>query len=216
MNRLFILLFLNICVLNGWAQQQSNDLYTISGNDIQTKGEFIVTQELGGYSNIKPYTLKGEFTFDNDYHVRFYNYKNWDDEAGDYEVVEINYAGNQILEFINESSWKNTPKKYLEYSVLDNKNALFFSLENNVKAIILIGHSYACDPPVLTIIVIKDKKAQVVFNQPWKIEDFKSYPKGFELTVIDEVKVVGDDNWNPNRLKIYTTSDGTMKFEKVN
>ena len=38
----------------------------------------------------------------------------------------------------------------------------------------------------------------------------------FELILIDYFQEEYDNNWHPDKHRIYTTSDGTMKFEKVN
>lgn len=212
--RNIVLIMILFCSLTCLAQTAEGEVYTFSedGNDILVKDEYVTQPTLEEYTNIEPYTLVSNIIFNIDYCIEFLNYKGWESESGAYRVVRIHYGGNKILEIIDEDAWIYTSSRFQEYSfTTTNNEALMFSLENNVTVIVLIGYTYASQPPKLTIIAIKDDIAKVVFNQPFVLRAIDKDADNIELLLADIYE--GEDT--PNYYKLYSTSTGTMIFEKV-
>ena len=90
-----------------------------------------------------------------------------------------------------------------------NNYSLVYPLQNEVTALLFEGYSWASQVPLLTIVIIKDNKAKVVFNKSLAVSEFNAYSKGFELTLIDDFD-------NPDKIyKLYTTTEGLMSILEI-
>lgn len=190
------------------------------GGDIQVGSTSFVSSNVGNYTDVTPYTDVATFPFvscSQNYELKLQNYKNWENDGGDFRVIKLYGNGNLLLEFADVGAWRKPYSNYSNnYSTLTDY-CIIYPMENNATALIFEGYPWSSQAPLLTIIVIKGNRAKVVFNQSWVIESFIPYSKGFELII--EKEYLEYDNSNSqylDRHKIYTTSDGTMKFEKVN
>lgn len=238
-----------LCCIQAMAQNQSESIYTFDEKgEIVANREFIDTHVERNNSEVMPYTLIGITTFEANsekYELQVLNYKGWEDDGGDFRIIRLFHKGEQILEFIDEEAWIGNPlikekKTWIggpsrdinsggshfsefEESVSNHAkytgHCLVYPLKDKATALLFNGFSWSSQVPLLTIIVIKDNKAKVVFNQSWGIELFKAEDKGFDLTLMANFPVyVNDDNtpdiWHPNFHRLYTTQDGSMKIEK--
>lgn len=196
------------------------NLYSFVNGNIQVGNTSFVCSNVGNYTNITPYSNVATCFFasnSRNYELRLQNYKGWETDGGDFRVIKLYNNGNLLLEFEDSEAWRKPYEEYSNsYSTLTDY-CMIYPLENNATALIFEGYPWSSQAPLLTIIVIKDNKAKVVFNQSWVIESFIPHSKGFELII--EKEYLEFDNSNSqylDRHRIYTTSDGTMKFEKVN
>lgn len=215
-------LIMNIlCSVCLFAQER---VYSFVNGNIQVNNNFLVSFNMGNYTDITPYTdvATHSFTsFSQNYELKLQNYKGWEEDGGDFRVIKLYNNGNLLLEFADEEAWTKPSEEYLnDYSTLTNY-CIIYPLEEDVTALIFEGYTWASQAPRLTIIVIKGDKAKVVFNQSWVIEKFNAYSKGFELIIAAEYlehDSDGDpcyDTWCPNMHKLYTTSEGIILYEKT-
>ena len=221
-----------LCSILSFSQNAVN-IYTLSDGVIDVNTDFQAKSNIGNSTGITPYQEIGTISFaanSKSYTLKVLNYNGWETDGGDFRVIRL-YENNQsILEFIDEEAWigkkvedeyQATPFSAYKDDVVKhavyNDHCIVYPLENGVTALLFEGFSWSSQAPLLTIIVIKDNDAKVVFNQSWVIESFIPHSKGFELII--EKEYLEYDNSNSqylDRHRIYTTSDGTMKFEKVN
>lgn len=203
-------------IVQGISQQAEETVYTFSDGDIIVNRKFQPTLNIGDMAGITPFKEIGttEFTANSQlYRLKTLNFNGWRGDGGNFRIVRLYDDTNMLLEFIDDNAWRDP---FSEFKTSINRFASFndycivYPLENNATALIFEGFSWGSQVPLLTIIVIKDNKAEVVFNQSLAIQKFNAYMKGFELTLIDDFEAP------QNIYKLYTTSEGTMKFEKVN
>lgn len=231
MKSILVLIIISLYSILSFSQNPRN-IYTLSNGEIEVDSNFQAKSNIGNSTGITPYKEIGTISFtanSKNYILKVLNYNGWESDGGDFRVIRLYENNHSILEFIDEEAWigkkveneyqatpfsanRNDVEKYASY----NDHCIVYPLENGVTALLFEGFSWSSQVPLLTIIIIKDSNAKVVFNQSWGIEAFNAYPKGFELTLIDYFQEEYDSNWNPDRHRIYTNSDGTMKFEKVN
>ncbi len=212
------------------------EIYSFVKGKIQRNDtSYVVTHHEWQDEKVKPYSDVATLSFkanSETYELKLQNYKGWEGEGGDFRVIKLYHKGNLILEFVDEEAWigekvrdRGGVTPFSEFSEEVGKHAtyneycLIYPLENNATALLFEGYSWSSQVPLLTIIVIKDNKAEVVFNQPWSVEFFNAKPKGFELVLIANFLQWGKgpeyDIWGSDRHKLYTNPEGTMKFEKL-
>ena len=231
---LFLLLFLSVGQIFFPCRAE---IYSFVKGKIQRNDtSYVVTHHEWPDEKVKPYSDVATLSIkanSKTYELKLQNYKGWEGgEGGDFRVIKLYHKGNLILEFVDEEAWigekvrdRGGVTPFSEFSEEVGKHAtyneycLIYPLENNATALLFEGYSWSSQVPLLTIIVIKDNKAEVVFNQPWSVEFFSAKPKGFELVLIANFLQWGEgpeyDIWGSDRHKLYTTPEGTMKFEKL-
>ena len=217
MKHILILLISIVYSVHFFAQE---NLYSFVNGNIQVRNTSFVSLNVGNYTNITPYSNVATYTFTSyseTYELKLQNYKGWETDGGDFRVIRLYNNGNLLLEFADAEAWRKPYREYSNnYSTLTDY-CIIYPMENDATALIFEGYPWSSQAPLLTIIVIKDNDAKVVFNQSWVIESFIPHSKGFELII--EKEYLEYDNSNSqylDRHRIYTTSDGTMRFEKVN
>lgn len=199
--------------------------------------KFIDTHVERNDSEVKPYELIGISTFEahsKKYELQVLEYNGWKDEAGDFRIIRLFHNDKLILEFIDEEGWIGNPLikdektwiggpsrdidsgyyrhfRKFEYSASKHAtytgHSLIYPLENNITALLFEGFCYGSQPYVFTIIIVKDGKAQVVYNKPCFVAGFEAYEKGFELSLEDDCCI-------PRNIeKIRTTTNGGMTYE---
>lgn len=205
--------------------------------EIIVNDKFIDTHVERNGADVMPYELIGQTVFkahSKEYKLQVLQYKGWQDEGGDFRVIRLLHKDKQILEFIDEESWLGDPE-FADKSIWEpgiamrsiskggspfsrvlraiGKHAthtghcLVYPLENEATALLFEGFCFGNDDPLVTIIVIKDDKAKVVFNKSWFVTGLYAHEKNFEL-------YLEDDCLTPQNLGIVrTTSEGGMTFQ---
>lgn len=219
MKNIFVLVIAFLYSILSFSQNAVN-IYTLSDGAIDVNTDFQAKSNIGNSTGITPYKEIGTVSFvanSRNYTLSVLNYNGWENDGGDFRVIRLYNNGNLLLEFADAEAWRKPYREYSNnYSTLTDY-CIIYPMENDATALIFEGYPWSSQAPLLTIIVIKDNDAKVVFNQSWVIESFIPHSKGFELII--EKEYLEYDNSNSqylDRHRIYTTSDGTMKFEKVN
>ena len=170
-----------LCVAAHASAQDS--IYTIDVNgDILTNSQFIDpffcedqnTPYEQMYSETLP--LPG---FGKSCTLRLYNYRGWaDTEPGYFRIIDVEIDGVRALRMARSDAWdKFKTKDYYKLVRLDD----------STYALIFVSFVYASEPGPLTIVVLRDGKAALVYNKdryitsltenPLKIHTISQFPE---------------------------------------
>ena len=201
--------------MQGISQQAEETVYTFSNGDIHVNENFKTCSNIGDIAGITPFKEIGTAVFtanSQSYRLKTLNFNGWRGDGGNFRIVRLYNNANMLLEFIDDYAWRDPFSEFKE-SISQfasfNDYCIVYPLENNATALIFEGFSWGSQVPLLTIIIIKNNNAKVVFNQSLAVQKFSAAMKGFQLTLIDDFEAP------QNIYKLYTTSEGTMKFTKV-
>lgn len=145
-----------------------------------------------------PYVLKlsEEVSVQGDsYGVKCHSYEGWENDMGEYYVIEIYHKGKRILKLRNDIGWDYFRKGYIPAS-LPAAGKLFFTipLDSSSVALMFNGARDANDPILKTIVVLKDGMAGLVYNKGGEI---KSASVGNGVTTISmQLNVIEYDDDN--------------------
>lgn len=217
MNRFFSLLASLICITS-YAQTA---IFSFSASEnIEENPLFIESFENNTLSNITPYKLKKEIpvslTNGKRYSVRLLRYKDWDyNEPGDYNVIEI-YHGNKLAASLNYNDGWNyfyTAKDYKRDSIAPVKA---IPLSADCTALVFTGLIIGSQPPFLTIIVLKNGNATLVYNKISCINDIITTNNEtiFELQLNTVEYEENDKPYNDPELATLTFKNGMIYYEK--
>ena len=101
--KLLLFFLLNFVCLSLHAQET---IYTLEyDGSVTTKSIFIDSMYHKSYSGIMPYIQKASNSISDDYTVKCNQFKGWEDEAADYQNIEISYKGKRILSLTDDDGW---------------------------------------------------------------------------------------------------------------
>lgn len=134
-----------------------------------------------------------------------------------FNTIDVLYKGTPIYSAKNEDLWtdaKSTSGNARQYEVI--------SLTNTASAILFFGWPYGGDPPpLLTIVVVNQGKAKLVFNRHCCISDYKDKEGEFSIIYADQIQEYNPetDAFEPaddklDKFKIWK-SDGVLKFRQI-
>ena len=223
------------------AQEQ---IFSIDTNgDVVTKAKFIEELYAGNYNNITPYTLKfsekinilqhftpsknlptkemASYNLETNnavamrkaYTINGLRYKGWDNESGDFNVIEILFGNNTLLTLKYADGWDKMSTDYGSYT---SKFCGIENLGDDTYAAIFKGIDIMSQPPYITIIVMKNGKASLVFNKPMIINDIKTNADGTKTFDLQENVVERIDENTPANSPIthtMTIANGNIYFK---
>lgn len=147
------------------------------------------------------------------YTVNGLRYKGWDNESGDFNVIEILFGNDTLFTLKYADGWDNMSTDYGSYT---SKFCGIENLGNNTFAAIFKGVDIMSQPPYLTIVVMKDGKANLVFNKPMIINSIKTNSDGTKTFDLQENTVEWIDENTPANSPIthtMTIKDGNIYFK---
>lgn len=147
------------------------------------------------------------------YTVNGLRYKGWDNESGDFNVIEILFGNDTLLTLKYADGWDNMSTDYGSYT---SKFCGIEKLGNNTFAAIFKGVDIMSQPPYLTIVVMKGGKASLVFNKPMIINSIKTNSDGTKTFDLQENTVEWIDENTPANSPIthtMTIKDGNIYFK---
>ena len=187
---------------------------TDDGGHIIITSEYIDTFVNGNYSNIKPYILKETSVINTDggYTIKCFKYNGWENEAGDFNVIEINTTQGEVLSLRYDEGWENISvpglqcgnKSYCHETLADGSIALFFT------GTVLMSQS-----PYLTIVILTHGKAYLVFNKRMVINNVVRNNGDLLFNLQENVVEWIDENTPADDAVLHTISvkEGLMCFE---
>ena len=187
---------------------------------IVVKPKYIESFHNGDYKNITPYIVeqsRNETASDGSvYLVKCLKYRNWENDPGDMHVLEVLYQNKVIYNLVNNNSgWENIADEPQGVE----KTSFYYkmNLGDDAIALLFVGVYIMSQPPYLSMVVLKDGKATLVFNKPSyinKIEkngdtiDFKLQSNTLEYLDINSSEPI-----NPPELHTLTLKDGMIYYK---
>lgn len=179
--KIFLTFLLTLCALLGCAQKKDTTLYTLSDNGQLCVNNTDIIENLEGYSDsIVPVTIDS-FSVQNgttqyNIAIRLFTGYGWnrpDFEGGFNEFVIYDAAGKELLDFRNIDLWQCTIDEFMASSPQTNRYAQIFPMDNGSTILFFTGWHYDVTLPYITMVVLYQDTARVVFNEPQKLEQYK-------------------------------------------
>lgn len=173
MKRMTLILSLLLIVVLGYAQEQ---VFTIQNSEIITKSKFIENFPNGKFDNITEHTFRDSYNLtvgNQSYTVKGYINEGWENEPGDWHYFEIIYNGQKIFIEDYADGW-NYLSQSLKSQLSPCTNAFFYKdLGNNTLMLCFTGVTIMSEPPYLTIVILRNGEATLVFNKRGEIDNIK-------------------------------------------
>lgn len=187
---------------------------TDGGGTVITYPKYIDTFVNGNYSNIEPYILKETSVINTDggYMIKCFKYNGWENEAGDFNVIEINTTQGEVLSLRYDEGWENISVPGLQ---CDNKSYCHETLADGSIALFFTGTVLMSQPPYLTIVILTHGKAYLVFNKRMIINNVVRNNGDLLFNLQENVVEWIDENTPAGDAVLHTISvkDGLMYFE---
>lgn len=185
------------------------------GGHIIISSEYIDTFINESHNDIEPYILKGKSVInaDDDYTIKCFKYNGWENEAGDFNVIEISTVQGEVLRLRSDEGWDNISVTALQCG--NNKPYHYETLANGSIALFFTGTVLMSQPPYLTIIVLTHGKAYLVFNKKMIINNVVRNNGDLLFNLQENVVEWIDENTPAGDAVLHTISvkDGLMYFE---
>ncbi|MBQ4278489.1 MAG: hypothetical protein IJC16_00850 [Rikenellaceae bacterium] len=196
--RYLCLLAVLICGLAVSVTAQTPVFSWGTGSTFVTKAEMIKPFYREPNSGNLPLTLKQSFQVKSpdrkyEYTVKLYNYTGWEDEAGDFTVIEVYIFDKRIVRLENYEGWALLSPKFQKL----NPNSYFFEmpLKNDAVALVFVGYPYASDAEWMTVIGLCQNHGTMVFNRHVAISDIEGTIGAANM------KIIGGDYSSEQSLK---------------
>jgi len=200
-----------------FTQSSMTPIYTVQNNSIIVKSEFISQMNNAYYSGITPYTTVASVYFQSldaqsSYLVTMYRYNGWDGEGGDFQSIDIKRNNESVFQLDNQDGWVTQPS-----SLCPSNNVLSYieHLDNSTVLLYLVGYPYNSNPGFLTLIILKEGHADVVFNKEYAVTLIEKLNGKFTIYLSDGYEEYIDDTAtpvnNPSKYKI-TWENGVLNF----
>lgn len=165
MRKAILIIMCSLCTVV-YAQEQ---VFTYLNNEVVNKTKFVSSFENGRFDNITSHTLQNSYKVlsrsDEQYIVKCYKNKGWENEPGDYHYFEILHNGKVIFDLDYADGWRYLSDK-LSSLPLTTEAFFYTHLTDDAVALCFTGITIMSQPPFLTVVIVKNGKATLVFNQP--------------------------------------------------
>ena len=144
-------------------------VFSYSSSSITVNNNFVDELYHESHAGLTPYVLKSSEEMsvqNNSYTIKCYKFNGWEDEMGDFNVIEIYHKGKSILQLKNDAGWDYFQKDNIPLSLRKTyKSFIPILLDNNTGVIMFNGAIDANDPRLLTMIILKDGIAKLIYNK---------------------------------------------------
>lgn len=201
----FLLLMLNVFLVKG------QDIVTRFSSDggvaVDTSyiEPFAQGLDLDYYQNLDPSILKDEMKVTTPsgsvYTVKALRFKGWENESGDFNVVEIYKGGNKIYDMTCIEGFGFFPTKFTD----ESKPRCCYPINIGDETVALVFHGIyiMSQPPQITIVVLNDQLAKLVFNKSFRIKDLKKNNEDVKFVLQENTIQLKDGK--PDREPIFKT-----------
>ena len=140
------------------------------------------------------------------YTVKAFQIKDWD--TGDFQYVKVYKDGQKIYELSNGNGWINFPNEYSGSSV--PHCCYVANMGKDAVALIFHEMSYGSNLPNMTIIVLKDNQATLVYNRECSINEIVLPKQEMEISFDEEVPNCYTMDYTPcyDTRKLFISKDG--------
>lgn len=200
-----------------FCQTTSTPIYSIENGVVIEKPNFISNINNTNYSGIETYTLVSDFSFQtsknhDNYLVSLYDYNGWSNEPGDFVVVDIKKNNRSIFQYTNQDGWVTQPTALCPVSGV---NYYYEQLDSLTTLLYFVGYAYSNNPGFLTLIIVRNGQAKVVFNKPFAVTLIEKANGVFTINMEDDFAEYGTNGQIPaNTPKTYKIlwDNGMLKF----
>ena len=205
----FLIFLFSLCSLAGYAQEAVFSYGT--DGQIIVDSTYIVplyphTEENKSKATELTESMEVSTLSGNLYTVKAFQIKNWD--TGDFQYVEMYKDGQKIYELSNGNGWINFPNEYSGSSVPH----CCYVANMGKDAVALIFHevSYGSNLPNMTIIVLKDNQATLVYNRECSINEIVLPKQEMEISFDEEAPNSHTIDYTPcyDTRKLFISKDG--------
>ncbi|MGV8091759.1 MAG: hypothetical protein AB2L24_07840 [Mangrovibacterium sp.] len=194
----YILLLATVLCLGIYAQN-SEAIYTVSGNTIITKSKFIDSFYLENSSNLTPYVSRKTETIIpsssyGSFSLEFLKFNGYESEPGICNVIRIKKNDIQILNLESSNGFGAIS------SYVDSENADFSLVQvaSNTYVLIFNEWIYASQPSMISIVLIRNGQVGLVFNKPGFVNSISKSNGNLNISLqSNTVEYRGDNNTPP-------------------
>lgn len=210
----YIILLICLITCTNVIYGQEAIFNTDTNGSIIPRTKFIDPIENDEFTDITPYiTIKSETILMNSipYTIKGMKYKGWENELGDFNVIEILSNNKSIFSLKIDDGWEFLFKEI--WSNMTTANLCYTEkLSNNTWGLFFEGSNEASQPPLLTIIVIQDGVAQLVHNHPYFVEKVEKINGITTMTLCENTVEWYNDNQPANEaiIRTMTIKDGNI------
>lgn len=173
MKQIVFIVLMCIISFNSYAQEQ---IYPIaSSRKVPAYEQPVIPFENDETrTGLTPYTLKHSETVTTTsgekYTVNCLRYKGWDEESGDYNVIEIKSGNTTLLSANYDDGFEYF---FCENSNIANNHKAFYQIDmgKGYTALVFTGVAMSSEPPYVTVVVLKDNTATLAYNNRYYLED---------------------------------------------
>lgn len=166
MKKVFNILLLLALVVPLYAQEK---VYEESASHMITKAKFLDKFSYENYSKSFALSLVSSEKVSQGkvYSIDCYRYQGWGEDPGDFHVIKIRENGKEIYSLENGLGWDKYPSRW------NSSHSAFYaaSLDSQTLALFFVGASIMSQPEYLTVVILKNGKATLVFNKPYVLAD---------------------------------------------
>ena len=205
----FLIFLFSLCSLAGYAQEAVFSYGT--DEQIIVDSTYIVplyphTEENKSKATELTESMEVSTLSGNLYTVKAFQIKDWD--TGDFQYVKVYKDGQKIYELSNGNGWINFPNEYSGSSVPH----CCYVANMGKDAVALIFHevSYGSNLPNMTIIVLKDNQATLVYNRECSINEIVLPKQEMEISFDEEAPNSHTIDYTPcyDTRKLFISKDG--------
>ncbi len=196
--------------------QESTPIFTINKNGVIIPNKRFISED----SISLPFSTDSigyTSTSDTTYSIKTGRFKNWDNEPGDFDVIQF-YKNNQLIFTYKDADgivkWSNPENHYAypfnQYSA--NGYYMEADLSASTKILIFLGQHYGTDLAKLIIFVVTPDEIKLVYNQKTAIVSIIKNNSQFSMVVQSNIP----DEEEKAILHVIEMEKGILKFKNNN
>jgi len=164
--------------------QTGEALYSLSGDEIIPKPQFISANFIDSSSPLIPYVLRKADTlitvnsYGSAYQLKLFKFNGYDAEPGFCNIIDIQRDGSSVFKMENSNGYASISS----YVPSETGDYTFVSLGAETHILIFIEWIYSSQPSMVSIIVLHKNCTKLVYNKPMFIKSI-SKQTGLSLTI---------------------------------
>lgn len=219
MKKITILFSLLLLSASTMAQQIPEAIYTLTETGVQPKSKFVDAFSMEEYKNITPYVKYKDCQISSrdkkyNYQIGMSKYRGWENDAGEANVIEISSGNSMPLTIKNNDAWLDMAKD-ADWSAYTTHPFIPIYLSNGDIALLFTEFIYASQPSHLTIVLLRQGTATIVFNKEYFFNSMRM--AGEELIAeiqSNTVEWIEDKALNDPELSVIASQKGVLTILK--
>jgi len=176
--------------------QSGAPLYSFFGDSISTNSIYIDNFFIDASTPLAPYSIcRTDSLFSGPYgvfSVRFSKFSGYESEPGFCNVIEILRNDTIVLQLRGSNGFA----RLSSYVQTESQDFALVPLGTNMYALVFVEWVYASQPPMTTVVLVRNSQAKLVFNKPAFISAIVRQTGIFSMTLQTNT-VEYNDNMDP-------------------